>query len=114
MSKDAGGPDYSREFQEMQRAIAEQRRENAEMRRELDNLTQTTTFQNVVEQGFERITTQLEPLRDLNARREYPSVADMTKFVTIQNAIAHHKWRGSKFEADLPEYSDYCNRSSLS
>ena len=112
MSKDAGGTDYNREFLEMQRELAEQRRVSAEMRRQLDSLAQTTTFQNVLEQGFEKITTQLEPLRDLGAKRRYPSDADISKFVDIQKAIAHPKWRGSKFDADLPENSDHCKRSS--
>jgi len=112
MSKDAGGSDPGREFQEIRRELAELQRENAAMRKDLANVAQAASIENVVQQGFERISNQLEPLRDMSARREYPGREAMEKFTAVQRAIAQPQWRGSNFEADFPHVGDHCQRSS--
>jgi hypothetical protein len=102
-SKDTG-PDERGRILELQRQIDE-------LRKVVGNVAQASALENVVQQGFDRLSSQLEPLRDIGPTREFPIPADMQKHVEILKAIKHPKWRGTEFAADIPTYDDNCSRS---
>lgn len=104
MSKDAGVPPETARIQELQNQINE-------MKSALNLVAQASCIEHVMQQGFERISTQLEPLRDMSEKRQFPSPAVMVAYTNMLNAIAQPKWSGSDYRADVP---DHCKRSPKS
>jgi hypothetical protein len=103
MSKDQSAQPDSACIQRMQAQIDE-------MKCLLAQAVQASCIENVMQQGFDRISTCLEPLRDMSEPREFPKPEAVVAFSNMLLAIEQPKWSGVDYKAEV--ISDPCQRSS--
>ena len=82
------------------------RKEVGALRDMVRRLEEMTTIENVLEQGFEKVASYLEPLRDIRPQRILLKEAETRNLRNIQTSLARPDWGDVRQKAADGEYSD--------
>jgi len=75
------------------------RKEVGALRDMVRRLEEMTTIENVLEQGFEKVASYLEPLRDIRPQRILLKEAETRNLRNIQTSLARPDWSDVRQEA---------------
>jgi hypothetical protein len=90
--------------------IIEMRRQIADLRTMIGNVAQATAIENVISNGFQELTAQLQPLQDLTPKRQPLPQQSRALLLQVLRALERPIWRGTRFEVVTEDDCDHNRR----
>lgn len=79
------------------------------LRRVVNGVAQVTAIENVIQNGFSTLATQLQPLREIAPQRTALEGDGKKLLENVRAALDRPKWKSSGFQVDEKEKKDTAN-----